>query len=120
MQRQPRVDDVLDEEDVTTLERRVGVLEQAHATIPPVRVRRELDYVEGVWDPKSAGEVGEKDDARLQRRDEHGIEARVLAADLRAKLGDACGDLVARQMDGAQLAVLGSLRDRHQDARRSR
>ena len=106
VQGQPGVDDVLDEEHVTILERRVDVLEQPHRAVLAARVRRELDDVERVGDAQRTGEVGEEDDARLQRRDEDRVEAGVCRRDLLAELPDPRGDRVAAEVDVADDAVL--------------
>ena len=55
----------------------------------------------------AAGQVGEEHDAGLERGDEERIELPVVGGDLRPQLGDPCRDLVAREVDGADLAVLG-------------
>ena len=83
VEREPRVDDVLDEEHMAAGERRVDVLQEPYASVLAVGVRGELDHVERVGDPKRPREIGEEHDARLQRRDEDGIEPVVLARDLR-------------------------------------
>jgi hypothetical protein len=46
-----------------------------------------------------AGEVGEEDRARLERRDEERLAAGVGVGELRSELGDAAADLVAGQVD---------------------
>ncbi len=120
MEREPGVHDVLHEQDVPGLEGRVDVLQQPHPAALAVRVGRELDDVQGVRDGERAREVREEDDARLQRRDEDRVEPLVCPADLVAELDDACRDLVACQVDGADVAVLGSSRPAHYEARRSR
>ena len=50
-------------------------------------------------DRQRAGEVGEEDGARLERRDEERLTARVGIGQLRAELADAAADLVAGQID---------------------
>ena len=50
-------------------------------------------------DRNRAREVGEEEDARLQRGDEDGLAPRVVAGDLRAELGDARLDLLRREID---------------------
>ncbi len=107
MQGQPRVDHVLDDDHMPILERRVDVLQQAHAAVVGAGVRGELHEVERVRNRKRAREIGEEDDARLERRDQDRVEPCVVAGDLGAELRDACRDLLARQIDGADLAVLG-------------
>ena len=117
----PGVDDVLHDHDVTAGERHVDVLEEAHAAVATARVGLELDEVERVRDRHGAREVGEEHDARLQRRDQERVEALVVGGELGAELGDASGDLGPRQVDVADLTVLGCDRRRHRyEARRSR
>jgi len=52
-----------------------------------------------VRDRKRAREVGEEEDARLQRGDENRLAALVVAGDLDAELRDACLDLTGREVD---------------------
>ncbi len=53
-----------------------------------VAVARELDEVERVVDADRTREVADERDRRLEGADEHGLEARVVAGDLRAQLPD--------------------------------
>jgi hypothetical protein len=62
-------------------------------------VPRELDEVERVQDGRRPREVGEEDEARLQRADEDRLAPLVVARDLRAELGDASRKLVGREID---------------------
>ena len=78
VEREAGVDDVLDDEHVPVVERRVDVLQQPDAAVSAVRVRRDLDDVERVRNPQLARQVREEDDARLQRGDEDRIEAVVV------------------------------------------
>jgi len=84
-------------------------------------VARELDEVEGVEDRDRSGEVGEEDDARLQRRDEEGLAARVVARDLGAELADARAELLPREVDLADDVRVGydASSSRYRCARRS-
>ena len=111
MQREAGVHDVLHEQDVPTLERHVDVLEQAYASTGRATggagVRGELDDVERVRNRERAREVREEHDARLQRSDEQRVEAVEARRDLGAELRDTRRDLLARQVDVADLAVLG-------------
>ena len=69
VQRQARVDDVLDEQDVLPDDVEVEILEQADRARAPgaaSAVARELDEVDPVDDRQRARQVGEKDEARLQ------------------------------------------------------
>ena len=54
-----------------------------------VPVAGELDEVDLVRGPDRAREVREEEQGALERRDEHRIESRIIARDLRAQLGDA-------------------------------
>ena len=120
VERETRVHDVFDEKHVAPFEWGVDVLQESHAAVLSVGVRRELDHIQRVGDPKRPGEVGEKHDARLQRRYEDRIEPVVRLCDLGTQLAHACRDRLARKVDGADFAVLGRVRRRHYDARRSR
>jgi hypothetical protein len=46
-----------------------------------------------------AGEIGQEDEARLERSDEDGVELGVVARDVLAELGDAAADLPAVEVD---------------------
>jgi hypothetical protein len=87
-QREAGVDDVLDDEDVAARELDVEVLQEANpcvaAEVAIAAVARELDEVEVVEDGQRPGEIGDEDEARLQRADEEGLRVRVVARDLRA------------------------------------
>jgi hypothetical protein len=127
VQRQAGVDDVLDEQDMAVRDLGVQVLEQAdpgmaaEARIRPVA--RELDEIERVGDRDRPREVGEEDDARLQRRDEQRLAAGVVAGDLPAELGDARRELLAREVNLADVVSLARRYDassrRYRCARRS-
>jgi hypothetical protein len=124
VQRQARVDHVLDEEDVPARDVRVQVLEQADPRAP-ARLGRavagELEEVEVVEDRQRAGEVGAEDEARLQRRDEERLAAGVVACELRSELGDPFADLLCAEVDLADAAGVYDARSRwYRCARRSR
>jgi hypothetical protein len=74
----------------------------AHVRAP---VSGELDEVERVRERKSARQIGEEDDARLQRPDEQRLAAGVVARDLGAELCDPRRELVAREVDLADPRV---------------
>jgi hypothetical protein len=106
---QAGVDDVLDDEYVPTVDAGVEVLQQADARrlrAASVRVvRRELDEVEVVEDRRRPREVGEEDEARLQRRDEERLETVVVGRDVGTELLDSALDLVPAEVDLADPAV---------------
>jgi hypothetical protein len=83
---------------------RVKVLEEPDAAAGPVG--RKLEEVELVRDLERAREVGQENEARLERRNEQRVRGGVVASDLRAQLGDAASDLLAREVDLAD-AVRG-------------
>src|SRR5262249_6024822 len=66
VERQPRVHDVFDDDDVAPGERYVDVLQQAYAAVSTLAVRGELDDIEGVRDGHGSREIGEEDDTRLE------------------------------------------------------
>ena len=107
VQGQAGVDDVLDDEDVAADDRRVEVLQQPDGAGAPARVGGELEEVDAVRDRQGAGEVGEEDGARLERRDEQRLAARVGVGQLGAELGDAAPDLVAGQVDLPDRVAVG-------------
>ena len=92
VERQARVDDVLDDQDVAARDLRVEILEEADAGVAAAvgagRVARELDEVEPVVDPERARQVGDEDDARLERRDEQRLSPCVVTGDLAPELAD--------------------------------
>ena len=68
-------------------------------------VARELEEVEPVRDPDRAREVGDEDEAGLQRGDEERLAAVVVARKLAAELADARLQLLAREVDLAEAAA---------------
>ena len=96
-EREARVDDVLDHEHVPVLDRGLEVLEQPDAAA--AAVGGELEEVELVWDLERAREVGQEDEARLQRRDEDGGRVVVVECDLGRQLANAAADLLTREVD---------------------
>ena len=99
---QSRVDHVLHDQHVAALEGGVQILEEpdrGRAAGLGRRVAGELDEVDVVQDRQRARQVGEEDEARLQRPDEQRLPALVVVGDLRAELGDACRDLIRGEVD---------------------
>jgi len=60
-----------------------------------------------VRDRQRPREVGEEDDARLQRRNEQRLAADVGRSKVDAELRDAASDLVARQIDLPDRVAVG-------------
>jgi hypothetical protein len=58
-----------------------------------------------VQDRRRAREVGEEDEARLQRADENRLASFVVARDLGAELTDPRGELIRREIDLADPRV---------------
>jgi hypothetical protein len=81
------------------------------------RVAGQLDEVEMVMDPDRARQVGEEEQARLERPDEERLTPGVVRCDLAAELGDARADLLRGQVDVPD-AIL--LRDYEASSRRYR
>ena len=52
-----------------------------------------------MWEVQGAREVGEEDEACLQRRDEDGLGVGVVQRDLSRQLADASADLLTREVD---------------------
>jgi hypothetical protein len=67
-------------------------------------VRRELEEVELVRDRQRAREIGEEDEARLQRRDEERRLAGVVEREVGTELPYACVELLASEVDIADAA----------------
>ena len=71
---------------------RVEIFEEADAAMAALvgagRVARELDEVQAVVDPDRARQVGDEDDARLERRDEERLSTLVVTGDLAPELAD--------------------------------
>jgi hypothetical protein len=84
-------------------------------------VARELEEVESVRDADGAGEVGDEHEARLERRDEEGLAAVVVAFELPAELADARVQLLPREVDVAEAlaAAYDASSSRYRSARRS-
>ena len=51
-------------------------------------VARELDEVQAVVDPDRARQVGDEDNARLERRDEERLSTLIVTGDLASELSD--------------------------------
>src|SRR5712691_123908 len=112
MQRESGVDDVLDDDHVTVEDVCVEVLEDADLLVTAhlrAAVTGELDEVERVWDRDRPREIGDEDEARLQRADEDRLAAVVVARDLGAELVHARAELVSRQVDLADPRVRGEI-----------
>jgi hypothetical protein len=108
VQGQSRVDHVLHDQHVAALEGGVEILEEPNrgrAAGLGRGVAGELDEVDVVQDRQRARQVGEEDEARLQRSDEQRLPALVVGGDLRAELGDARRDLIRREVDLADPVV---------------
>jgi hypothetical protein len=106
VQREARVDHVLDDQDVTAGDLGVEVFEQPDARMAALvrarRVARELDEVQAVVDPDRARQVGDEDDAGLERRDQERLPALVVTGDLATEFADACPQLLAGEVDLAE------------------
>src|SRR3990172_1624063 len=89
-EREARVDDILDDEDVPSLDRDVEVLENAHDArgVDPGAVARHGHEVDLAGDVDRAHEVGHEEDGALEHADEEEVAAAVVPADLGAELGD--------------------------------
>jgi hypothetical protein len=81
----------------------VEVLQQADAG-PILVVRGQLEEVELVRDGQRAGEVGQEDEARLERCDEERRLAFVVTGEVGAELADARVELLAPEVDVADAA----------------
>ena len=109
MERQPRVDDVLDDQHVAALDARVEILQELDRGAAAGLARAvagELDEVDAVDDRERPGQIGEEDDAGLQRPDEKRRAAGVVVGDLGAELPDPGGDLRGREVDVADAVVV--------------
>ena len=95
-ERQPRVDDVLDDEHVPARDVDVEVLEDPHDARGVGRraVARDRHEVDLARDDELAHQVGHEEDGALEHADEQQVAARVVGRDLRAERRDA---LLARR-----------------------
>jgi hypothetical protein len=109
VERQAGVDDVLDDHDVAPGDLAVEVLEQADAGVTALvgagGVARELEEVQAVRDADRPRQVGDEDEARLQRRYEQRLAAVVVACELATELEDARLQLLPREVDLAEAAA---------------
>jgi hypothetical protein len=103
VQGQAGVDHVLDDEDVSVGDLGVEILEEPDASVPAsVRARgvaRELEEVDPMRDAQRPREVGEENEASLQRRDQERLEPLVLPRDVATELADARLQLLAGEVD---------------------
>jgi hypothetical protein len=87
----------------------VEVLEQADAGVTALvgagGVARELEEVQAVRDADRPRQVGDEDEARLQRRYEQRLAAVVVACELATELEDARLQLLPREVDLAEAAA---------------
>jgi hypothetical protein len=103
----------------------VEVLEQTDARVAALigtgRVAGQLEEVEAVRDAQRAREIGDEDEAGLQRRDEQRLTAVVVPAQLTPELADARLQLLAREVDLAEAlpAAYDASSSRYRSARRS-
>ncbi len=86
--------DVLDHDDVSTCDGIVEILREPHATAASAE-GSELDRVEPVVDRHRSREVGEKDDARLEWRDQKRLATLVLGCERAPSSANPGGDLGA-------------------------
>jgi hypothetical protein len=105
-QREPCIDDVLDDQDVAAGELDVQVLQEANAGVTAraavAAVAGELDEVEVVEDRQRPREVRDEDEARFQRADEERLRLGIVARDLGAELDDARPNLRRREVNLAK------------------
>jgi hypothetical protein len=118
------VDDVLDDQDVASGDLSVEVLQQADACVPALvdtgGVARQLEEIEAVRYPQGAREVGDEDDARLERCDEQRLALVVVALDLASEFADAGSQLLAGEVDLSEArAAYDASSSRYRSARRS-
>jgi hypothetical protein len=113
VERQPGVDDVFHDDDVAAGDLVVEILQQPDPRMPAGvaarGVARQLDEVDPMDDVDRAREIGQEDDAGLQRRDEQRLTPLVVSRDLPAQLPDAPLQLLAREVD-----LAGALPERAQ------
>jgi hypothetical protein len=101
VERQARVDHVLDDEDVTPRDREVEILDQANLGLAAegAVIPCEDDEVESVGDLDRPREVGQEDERALENGDEDGLAAGVIGCDLCSQLVDPCLDLITGEID---------------------
>jgi hypothetical protein len=125
VEREARVDHVLDDHDVPAGDLRVEVLEEPDAGVAALvgagGVARQLEEVEPVGNAKGARKIRDEDDARLEWRDEQRLAPLVIAPELTPKLADARVQLLAREVDLAEAgaAAYDASSSRYRSARRS-
>jgi hypothetical protein len=114
--RQARVDDGVDEDDVSPFDLHIEILQEADAFVV-LAVARELEEVEGMMDRRRAREVADEGDARLERPDEQRLLRRVVTRQLLPDLTNPSADLLRVEEDLADSLV--AFCQRAQDAFRS-
>ena len=105
LQRQPGVDDVLDDQHVAALERRVEVLEDPHDAggLGRGAVGGDGHEVDLAGDVDVAHQVGEEEEGALEHADQQQVLARVVAGDLFRHRPDAVLQVVRLDEDLADL-----------------
>src|SRR5205823_2428692 len=91
VQGEPRVDDVLDDQDVLSLDRRVEVLQDPHhpGGIGQRAIAGHRHEVELAGQVDRAHQVGQEEDRSLQDPEQQDLTAAVVAADLGSQLAHA-------------------------------
>jgi hypothetical protein len=110
VQRQPRVDHVLDDQNIASLDWAVQILQQPDSLVTAwngVAVAGKLDKIELVDEWDRAREVGDEEQRSFQRRDEQEVEAVVIGGDLGAQFADARLDLLGGEVGLADAQFVG-------------
>jgi hypothetical protein len=89
---------------VSAFDLSVEILQESDSGTEGV-VGRELEEVELVGDLDGSREVGDEDEARLERCDEQRVASLVLEGELDSKLAYAAFDLLTTEVDGADATV---------------
>ena len=108
MERQARVDDVLDEQHVAVLDRGVEVLEDADDARGVGRraVARDRHEVDLAGDLELAHQVGDEEHGALEDADDQELAALVVAADLGAELTNPRREILLLDQGLADLRVV--------------
>ncbi len=127
MERQPGVDDLVDDDHVSAGDLQVEILQEPDplmASDVARPVAGELDEVERVRDRSRKREVGDEREAGLQRSDQEGLAAGVVAGELGAELANAGRDLAGTQVHiadaGVELVAHEALRRPYRDESRAK
>ena len=108
LEREARVEDILDDQHVATLDIDIEVLDDAHDTrgLDPVTVARNGHEIDIGGQLDLTHEVAHEDDGAAQDGDQHQVLALIIAGNLLAQASNDLLDLVLCEQNGLDIRML--------------